>query len=337
MDITWETTETWNVGVDINLFNNRLSLTGDYYKKKTRDMLLDLQIPIYMGYDNPSQNAGFMTTKGWDIQANWRDRINDFIYSLSFNISDYRSVMGDLSGTVFDGATRIMEGGEYNEWYGYKTDGLFLTQEDLDESAKLNDAVRVGDIKYLDISGPDGIPDGKISAEYDRVLLGGSLPRYLYGGNIHLEYKKFDVGITFQGVGKQHSRITKAMAWQDAAWHTFPDFIDDNYFSHHQSDSKNATAKYPRLSQTGADGINYHMSDHWLFNGCYFRLKNVVLGYTLPKRAINWMNLSSVRVYASASDIFSIDNYPKGWDPEVSSDGSGYITKLFNFGVSVQF
>jgi TonB-linked SusC/RagA family outer membrane protein len=337
MDITWETTETWNVGVDINFFNDRLSLNGDYYKKKTRDMLLDLQIPIYMGYGNPSQNAGLMSTKGWDLQVNWRDKIKDFTYSLSFNISDYKSVMGDLSGTVFDGATRIMEGGEYAEWYGYKSDGLFLTQEDIDNSPVLNSSVRVGDVKYIDISGPDGVPDGKISAEYDRVLLGGSLPRYLYGANINLGYKRFDLGITLQGVGKQNSRITQDMVWQTSAWHTFPDFIDSNYFSHYNSDEKNAKVRFPRLSQIGADGNNYLMSDFWLINGSYFRLKNVVLGYTLPKSAANWMKLSSVRVYASASDLFSIDNFPKGWDPEVSTGGSSYITKAFNFGVSVKF
>lgn len=337
MDVTWETTETWNIGVDMNFLDNRLSLSGDFYQKKTRDMLLNLQIPIYMGYDNPDQNAGLMSTKGWDLQVDWRDRINDFTYSLSFNISDYRSVMGDLSGTVFDGATRIMEGGEYAEWYGYKTDGLFLTEEDLNESPKLNEAVRVGDIKYLDISGPDGVPDGQIDATYDRVLLGGSLPRYIYGGNINLGYKNFDLGITFQGIGKQNSRITQDMAWQSAAWHTFPDFIEGNYFSHYNSDEENANARFPRLSQIGADGINYIMSDHWLFNGRYFRLKNLVLGYTLPKSVVNWMHLSSIRVYASASDLFSIDNFPKGWDPEASTGGSSYITKAFNFGISVKF
>lgn len=337
MDITWETTETWNLGVDINFFNDRLSLNGDLYKKKTRDMLLDLQIPIYMGYGNPSQNAGLMSTKGWDLQVNWRDKIKDFTYSLSFNISDYKSVMGDLSGTVFDGATRIMEGGEYAEWYGYKSDGLFLTQDDIDNSPVLNSSVKVGDVKYIDISGPDGVPDGIISPEYDRVLLGGSLPRYIYGGNINLGYKNFDLGITFQGVGKQNSRITQDMVWQTSAWHTFPDFIDGNYFSHYNSDEENAKARFPRLSQIGADGNNYLMSDFWLISGSYFRLKNVVLGYTLPKSAVNWMKLSSVRVYASASDLFSIDNFPKGWDPEVSTGGSSYITKAFNFGVSVKF
>lgn len=337
IDITWETTETWNIGLDINLFKDKLSLSGDYYKKRTRDMLLNLQIPIYMGYDNPSQNAGFMHTKGWDLQIDWRDRFKDLTYSFSFNISDYKSVMGNLSGTVFDGATRIMEGGEYAEWYGYKSDGLFLTQEDLDNSPVLNSSVKVGDIKYLDISGPDGEPDGVISPEYDRVLLGGSLPRYLYGGNINLEYKNFDFGIIVQGVGKQNARITQDMVWQTSAWHTFPDFLDGNYFSHYNSDNKNANARFPRLSQIGADGINYVMSDFWLFNGYYFRLKNISLGYTLPKSATNWLQLSSVRVYTTASDLFSIDDFPKGWDPETSTSGNAYIAKTFNFGISVKF
>jgi TonB-linked SusC/RagA family outer membrane protein len=338
MDITWETTETWNLGLDLNFFNNKLSLSGDYYRKKTRDMLLALQIPIYMGYDNPSQNAGIMSTRGWDLQLGWNDRIgNDFTYSLSVNISDYKSVMGNLSGTVFDGATRIMEGGEYAEWYGYKSAGLFLSQEDIDNSPVLNSSVKVGDIKYIDISGPDGKPDGTISPEYDRVLLGGSLPRYIYGGNINMRYRNFDLGITFQGVGRQNSRITKDMAWQSAAWHTFPDFIDGDYFSHYNTEEQNASARFPRLSQIAADGNNYLMSDFWLFNGRYLRLKNLVVGYTLPKSAVNWMRLSSVRVYTSATDLFSIDNFPKGWDPEASTGGTAYIAKTFNFGVSVKF
>mgnify|MGYP000038408864 CR=1 FL=1 len=336
-DITWETTETWNVGIDVELFRNRLSLSADYYQKTTRDMLLDLQIPIFMGYGNPSQNAGRMHTKGWDLQVGWHDRKGDFGYSVNFNISDSKSVMGTLSGTVFDGAQIIREGSEYNEWYGYMTDGLFLTPEDRDNSPRISESVRVGDVKYLDISGPDGVPDGKISPEYDRVLLGGSLPRYIFGGNINLDYKGFDLGITFQGVGKQLARITSDMAWRSAAWHTFPDFLDGNYFSHYNTDEQNARARYPRVSQEGYDGNNYDMSDFWLFNGAYFRLKNIVLGYTLPSSATKWLHVAKVRVYVSATDPFSIDNYPKGWDPEAGSAGTAYITKAYHIGLSVKF
>ncbi len=334
-DITWETTESWNIGVDARFFNSRLSLTADYYKKRTRDMLLDLEIPDFMGYGNPSQNAGIMHTKGWDAQIGWNDYIGELKYSISANISDYKSVMGNLSGTVFDGAQIIREGSEFNEWYGYRSDGLYQSQEEVDNSATLSSVVKPGDVRYLDISGPDGVPDGKISPEYDRVLLGGSQPRYLYGGNINLGYKGFDLGIVFQGIGRQNSRVLVDMVYQTSAWFTFPDFVDGNYYSEYNTAEQNANAKYPRLSQIGYQGNNYEMSDYWLFNGGYFRLKNITLGYTLPAKWMDAVKVSNMRLYASASDLFSIDKYPKGWDPEAGL--TAYIARTWNFGVQIRF
>jgi TonB-linked SusC/RagA family outer membrane protein len=334
-DITWERTEALDVGVDAYFLKNRLSLTFDYYKKTTHDMLLSLEVPDFMGYNNPQQNAGVMNTKGWDLQVEWKDKIGDFRYSISANLSDYRSVMGNLEGTVFDGNTIIKEGSEYAEYYGYVSDGLFLTQADLDASAKLSSAVRVGDIKFTDISGPDGVPDGIISPDYDRVLLGGSLPRYTYGGAINAGYKDFDLSITFNGVGKQKRLLSVNQVYQTAQWYTFPDFIDGNYFSHYNTDEQNAKATYPRLSQVGYNGNNYKMSDYWLIDGSYFRLKNIVLGYTLPKAIVRKVQLSNVRVWAGITDLFSIDNQPKGWDPEAGL--SAYIAKTFNFGIQVKF
>lgn len=334
-EITWETTETWNIGLDATFFNNRLSLNGDYYKKTTHDMLLALEIPDFMGYSNPSQNAGTMNTKGWEVLLQWNDKIGDFRYSVSANISDYKSVMGDLSGTVFDGDQIIMEGSEYNEWYGYLSDGLYQSQEDVDSSPLLNNIVKPGDVKYKDVSGPDGVPDGKISPEYDRVLLGGSLPRYLYGGNIDLRYKGFDASLVFQGIGKQTSQIVPDMVYQTVQWYTFPDFVDGNYYSEYNSEEKNKTVKYPRLSEFSYEGNNYEMSDYWLFDGSYFRLKNVTLGYTFPNKVVDKLNVSNLRIYASVSDLFSIDNYPKGWDPEAGLNA--YIARTWNFGVSIKF
>lgn len=125
-----------------------------------------------------------------------------------------------------------MEGSEYNEWYGYVSDGLFLTQEDVDKSPKLNNSVKVGDIKYKDISGPDGVPDGVISPEYDRVLLGGSLPHYMFGLTFNAAYKGWDFGLTLQGVGSQKSQISAAMieGLRDN-WLNFPTILDGNYWS----------------------------------------------------------------------------------------------------------
>lgn len=334
-DISWETTETWNVGFDATFFNSRLSLIADYYKKTTRDMLLDLEIPDFMGYDNPAQNAGTMNTKGWDLQLGWNDRIGDFRYSVSANLSDYKSVMGNLSGIVFDGSQIIRQGSEYNEWYGYLSDGLFQSAEDVSKSPLLSTVVKPGDVKYKDISGPDGVPDGKITPEYDRALLGGSLPRFLYGGNIDLSYKGFDASVIFQGVGKQTSMMGVDMVYQTTAWYTFPDFVDGNYYSQYNSAEQNKTARFPRLSQIGYDGNNYKMSDYWLFDGSYFRLKNITLGYTLPGKWINRFKLKNMRVYGSVSDLFSIDNYPAGWDPEAAL--TAYIAKTWNLGVTIRF
>lgn len=334
-NISWETTESWNIGFDATLLSNRLSLTADYYKKKTRDMLLALEIPAFMGYANPDQNAGQMHTKGWDVQFAWKDNIGDFRYSVSANLSDYKSVMGNLSGVVFLGDKIIREGIEYNSWYGYRSAGLFQSQGDIDQSPLLSTVVRPGDVKYQDLGGANGEPDGKINPEYDRVPLGGSLPRYLYGGNINLSYKGFDAYLMFQGVGKQTSQLSVDMVYQTAAWHTFPDFVDGNYYSEYNTEEANSKVRYPRLSQLAYDGNNYKMSDFWLFDGSYFRLKNVTLGYTLPSRWNNYLKMSNVRIYASGSDLFSRDNYPKGWDPEAGL--TAYIARTWNFGLQIRF
>ncbi|HAZ02600.1 MAG TPA: SusC/RagA family TonB-linked outer membrane protein [Prolixibacteraceae bacterium] len=333
-DISWETTESYDFGLDASFFDNKLRLTGDYYKKTTKDMLLDLEIPDYIGLENPSQNTGKMNTNGWELVLGWNDKIGDLRYSASVNLSDFKSVMGDLGGTQFLGSQVKFEGSEFNEWYGYKTDGIFQTQEDVNNSAKLNNNVKPGDIKLLDISGPDGLPDGKISSEYDRVLLGGSLPRYLYGGNIQLAYKNFDFSMVFQGIGKQTAQLTQSMTKPFInEYIEVPQLIVGNYWSKYNTDEQNLKAKYPRVSNTGNNN-NYSFSDFWLFDGSYFRLKNVALGYNLPKVVTEKIKMQNVKVYASISDLLSIDNYPKGWDPEASSY---WVTTSFIFGVSVKF
>jgi TonB-linked SusC/RagA family outer membrane protein len=336
-DITWETTKSYDFGFDANFFANKLQVTADYYRKTTSGMLLALQIPILMGFPNPSTNTGNMYTNGWELSLSYRNNINDLKYSVSANLSDAKSIMGDLGGTEFLGSQVKFKGSEFNEWYGYKSEGLFQTDEEVANSPKPNNNVRPGDVKYTDISGPDGVPDGKISPEYDRVLLGGSLPRFEYGGNIGLEYKNFDFSLVFQGVAKRNSYLASNVVrpLNDGVF-SIPSFIPDNYWSYYNTEEKNKSVKYPRLSQIGATGNNYVVSDYWLINGAYFRLKNVIFGYNIPEKVIKSVGLQSLRVYLNLSDYFAIDHFPEGWDPEQSAGGY-YITKSIFFGASLKF
>ncbi|MDR1980995.1 MAG: TonB-dependent receptor [Tannerellaceae bacterium] len=335
-DISWETTESTDIGFDVNFLNNRLRLTADYYLKTTKDMLLALEIPDYMGFENPDQNTGKMNTKGFELEVSWNDKIGDLRYSIAANISDFKSKMGYLGGTEFLGDQVKKEGSEFNEWYGYLSDGIFQTSEEVDNSPKLNNNVRPGDIKYKDVSGPDGVPDGRISPDYDRVLLGGSLPRFVYGGNIQLNYKGFDLSLAVQGVGSQNSRIQERMIQPlQANWGHIPLILDGNYWSVYNTAEQNLAAKYPRLSWTNAGNFT-DMSDFYLFNGRYLRMKNIALGYMIPSSITEKINIKGVRLYISANDLFCLSNYPEGWDPEMGVDAYPITTSVL-FGLSVNF
>ncbi|MCE5345576.1 MAG: TonB-dependent receptor [Bacteroidales bacterium] len=342
-DISWETTESLDFGFDANFFENKLQVTADYFHKKTKDMLLALDIPDYIGLSKPNQNTGEMSTNGWEVEIRYNNKIGDLNYSVSANLFDSKSVMGDLGGTEFLGTQVKFKGSEFNEWYGYEAEGLYQTQDEVDNSAKINNRVKPGDVKYRDISGPNGEPDGIISATYDRALLGGSLPRYQYGGNIRLDYKNFDFSLIFQGVGEQNSYLSTTMVQPLVGGvYAIPSFIPGNYWSKYNTDDQNQKVFYPRLSeiasggQSISNGNNYVTSDYWLFNGRYFRLKNIVLGYSLPEDLVKGWGIQSIRVYGNLSDLFSIDKFPQGWDPETSSGGY-FITKSYIFGVAVKF
>lgn len=336
-DITWETTISTDIGFDVNFLNNRLRFSFDYYKKQTKDMLLSIEIPYYMGYANPKNNAGKMSTKGYDMDLSWHDRINDFSYSVSVNFSDFKSKIDYLRNSDIISGNKIKRAGLlFNEYYGYICEGIYQTQDDVNNSATLNNRVTVGDLKYKDISGPEGVPDGKISADYDRVPLGNSLPRFQYGGNISASYKGFDFSMAFQGIGKQTSYLAKEMVQPlRGNYGNIPAIIDGKYWSPFNTADENSHAKYPRLTKANADA-NYAMSDFWLFNGAYFRMKNVTLGYTLPSAWTKKISVKSIRFYVSGSDLFCISNYPKGWDPEMGV--SAYpITTSVVMGVSINF
>ena len=333
-DITWETTTSTGVGLDANFFDGRLRASADYYHKKTENMLLTLGFPSYAGYSAPSQNAGDMYTNGWDLEIGWSDRKGDFSYGISANLSDYRSKMGYVGDKrTINGNNIIEEGSYYNEWFIYKTDGLIQNQEELAPGGQRiptysgND--KPGDIKYVDVNG-----DGKINAD-DKVKMGNSLPEYLYGGNIYMGWKNWDFNMSFQGIG--HQNVLSQYWWIQPyknQWGSAPQILVGNYWRI-GDDEANKTAKYPRVTYTNT-GSQSAGSDYWMFNGAYFRVKNITLGYTVPKHIMEKTFVKSLRVYANVTDLPAISNFPKGWDPEVGTT-SDFISTSFIFGVNVKF
>lgn len=337
-DITWESTHTWDAGIDISMLNSRLDFTADVYYKKTKDMLLAMAIPLFPGYTAPEVNAGDMNTRGWEVKVGWNDRIGrDWGYGVSFNLSDAKSKMGNLGGKImYSGNCIIREGDEYMAFYGYRADGLYQTADDVANSPSLMAGVGPGDVRYKDLSGSDGTPDGSIDASHDREVLGSSLPHMVFGGTLYATWKGLRLTMAFNGVGKQKVRLTEDMVRQKS-FLAAPEIIMGNYWSVYNTPEQNLAAKYPRLNSATADKNNYQMSDYWLMDGSFFRMKTINLSYTFPKHIYKAIRLSDLRIYFNVEDPFCIHHYPKGWDPEVSTSGSNYIARTYTFGLNFSF
>lgn len=339
-DITWETTTTYDLGIDLNFLSDRLTISADGYYKNTRDMLIELDIPTFMGYSAPDQNAGDMHTWGWDLDLGWTDNIGDFSYGVNFNISDYKSVMGNIGDKLqISGGKIIASGLEYQAWYGYLSDGIFQTAEEVNAASALTSAsVCAGDIRYIDISGASGMPDGIINTTYDRTVIGSSLPRLNFGGNVYLAWKGLDFSLSFQGVGRRNALLDDVMVQPIYSyWGNAQNFVAKSHWSPFNTVNENRKAKYPRYSQTsGTSGQNYAVSDFWIIDGSYFRLKDVTLGYTLPEKVTRKFGTEMLRFSVSLSDFLTVSHFPKGWDPEVNSTGYP-ITKGVVFSANLKF
>ncbi|MCE7059501.1 TonB-dependent receptor [Dyadobacter sp. CY343] len=330
-NISWETSQTLDFGLDAAFLNDRLTVAADYYKKNTTDILLPLDIPLYLGYDKPNQNAGTLNVHGWEFEASWRDKINKLGYSVAANLSDAKSTVGDLRGTEFRGDQIIRNGSEYNEWFGYLSNGLFQSQDEITGAPVLNVTTKPGDVRYVDVN-----KDGKITTD-DKVLLGGALPRYLYGGNLRLDYEGFDFGISFQGVGKKLSRLNSDITQPFAeAFGNMPSEMVGKFWSLNNDAAQNLRATYPRLSRT-SNAANYALSDYWLLNGGYFRVKNLTLGYTLPQTLLKRAGVQGLRLYVSANDVLSFSKFPKYVDPESSTSYAYPIVTTLMAGATIRF
>ena len=344
--ISWEKSTQFDVGFDAGLWKNKLTLSFDYFVRQITDMLQSFTIPYMVGLNPAMQNAGDMRVNGWDFTFTWRDRIGDVSYHITANLADALSVVTDLKGKVYaEGDEFIKEGYPLRAYRGYLSDGYYQSEEDVknspaynirpdDVTAKLNN-FHPGDIKYKDISGPNGVPDGMITSEYDRVMIGNPYPRYEYSLDLGAEWKGFDLTVFLQGIGKKDIYLSGQGArpfFNGRSMYTY----QNDYWT---EDNRNAA--FPRLLTVASSAVNpnYFLSDFWVKSGAYLRVKNVVLGYTLPKKITQALKLNKVRLYLSGQNLLTFSNAYEGYDPENTvSNGDFYpVMRTWTAGIDVQF
>lgn len=325
-ELTWEHSDMLNFGLDVKMLNSRLNFTGEYYIKKTKDILLEMPVPLEYGFGKPNMNVGEVRNKGWELSLSWNDRINDFGYSISGNLSDNRNEVVDLGGTgPWKGSNTYTDVGlPFNSIYGYESMGLFQSDEEVANAPFQNSNTAAGDIRYKNQNGDD-----KIDAN-DRVVIGDPNPHFLYGVNLGFDYKNFDLNMFFQGIGQKDRVIMDNFVRP---------FFDSSIFKHHLDywTPENTGAKYPRILNKDDGTHNYQQSDYWMINAGYFRMKNLQIGYTIPREILRPAGFDRVRVYFSANNLFTVSDFVPGMDPESEKSVSYPFARTYSFGLNVQF
>lgn len=348
-DIKWEETAMTNVGIDFMAFNNRLSLTADYYVKNTKDILLTVPIPISSGGANdPIRNAGKIRNNGFEFNLGWMDQPNpDISYSInligSFNKNKVIA-MGSESGSIKGGSTNqnittseTKAGYPIGGYWLISTAGYFNSQEEVDAYAKdgkkIQPAAEPGDIKFVDANN-----DGVINDD-DRVFQGSPFPDFTFALNGNMRYKNFDLSIGLQGVlGNKIYNATRQ---------TLEDVTKGSNFLASCLDywtPENKNASHPRLTWDDPNRNTRAESDRYLENGSYLRLRSVQLGYTFPQ---TWFKgaIQHARVYINAENLFTITSY-SGYSPDVNADNANYrgfdnfiypTNRTFMLGLNVTF
>lgn len=403
--IRWEKQHQTNLGLDMSFFNSLIDLTVDLYNKQSSDMLMPQQFPSYMGTSGNSSSAlaspwgnyGKISNKGLEITVNAHPvKTKDFSWDSEFEISWNRNKLEALKGSSSaaivgygmwsDIVSKSDIGQPLYQFYGYVTDGVYKDYADIEASAKPvaykgadgynhYNSVWVGDIKYKDISGPNGVPDGVID-ENDRTYIGNPMPKYTFGWTNTFKYKDFDLSIFISGsVGnKVFNYLRRQLDHMSSVWTNQMSTVQDRavltainpnkdysngYKGHNSSlvyhwydDIDNvqvlSAGSTPRAAINDPNENN-RISDRYVEDGSYLRMKNITLGYTLPKKLISSLKLENVHVYCNIQNLFTITGYD-GYDPEVgasTADSNGYVYGLdngrypsptvYSFGLNVTF
>ena len=313
-DLKWETAEQTNIGFDTRFFNNRLSFTADWFVKNTKDLIIYGATPsLLMGNSSSPINAGNITNRGFEFEIGWQDNIGDFSYGIRGNISTLKNKVTKMheSMTSMDGATfhtygaitRFEVGKPAWYFYGYEYDGI---------------DPETGNPKFVDQpsidTDGDGIADkgdGEIKAEDDKVMIGKGMADFTYGITLTAGYKGFDL-IVF-GTGSYGNDIYSCFNRSDYVLNKLSYFTEDRW---------TATNKTGTMPKAGASGMaDYYVSSAAIFDGSYFKIKQIQLGYTFPQKWMKTIKIENLRIYASLDDFFTFTSYP-GFDPEVTGVGT---------------
>jgi TonB-linked SusC/RagA family outer membrane protein len=303
-NLKWEGKATTNVGFDATFFNNSLDFSAEYYNAKSSDVLVGVPIPLSVGSLNasPTINAATLKNTGFEFSAAYHKTSGVFSYDVSANFSTVSNEVLELGGNnepITGNGARTVVGDEVGFHYGYVYEGIFQTQAEVAAHATQQPNVAPGDVKYKDISGPQGKPDGVINEAYDRVKLGSGIPKYHYGFNFSAAYKSFDFSLFASGSAKF---LINSRFYRDLM---------------HSGGSANS-----------ADVNNFLNSNRpgWLQDGSYLRINTVSLGYTLPENLIKGLTRS--RVFVTAQNLYTFQTY-KGYNPDFTS---GVFNPGFDFG-----
>lgn len=343
-EITWEKTAITDFGIDFSLFNGAFSGTIDYFYKYTSDILSSVEVAGIMGRSVGQSNVGAVSNKGIELMLTYNGKIgNDFRFSVSPNFTWVKNAVEELAnGATEEINNNRIVGQPLGIIYGYETDGLFVDQAEIDNApAQLvgKSSLKPGYVKYKDISGPDGKPDGKVDANYDRKVLGSTTPKFYYGLNLNASYKGFDFSALLQGVGGHKRLIGSYMAYAFYNGGNIQRWQADNCWT---TENPNKWAEYPRIETLNMNHPSLQVSDYWTRNASFLRIKNVQIGYTLPKALTKKWGMEQVRVYVSGQNLYNFTSFYKGWDPENeigTGDGPNYypLNAIYSFGFNFKF
>jgi TonB-linked SusC/RagA family outer membrane protein len=324
-NITWEVTTKRNVGVDIGLFGGKIDLSADYFNDLTSDILLYLPQPKILGGNPPYMNAGKVKNNGFALKANYKNQTGGFDYYVGGNFTYTHNEITYLAGGDVPGRS---VGDPVNNIYGYKCLGIFQSQAEIDaapDQSGLLGTPQPGDLRYADISGPEGKPDGKVDSN-DRASLGSNFPKINYGINAGCSFKGFDFSILLQGVAKVDF-VLPSYGTLGTTGSYFPELMNSWDFN-------KTSPSYPRLSFNTTNAYLGHLSSYFVKDASYLKCRNIQLGYTLPEKALK--SICKIRVYTSCDNAFTLTKV-KYWDPENQGVTQHPYMRSISFGANVTF